>query len=613
MARSVAQGRFRGIGRALIEIAARLVDGVATSIARRSPREYIAPAGDLLVYPDRGRPDPCEPIQARTRHVTREENNVASVTDRFLSHPRRLSDLALIAIVAAGGALRGAQYLSGRSLWHDEALLSLNIVDRPIDHVLGRLEFAQAAPWVFVAFEWVVGHVAGYSEESLRFLPSCAGIAAVGVFAALARRVLDPWPAAIAVLTLALANGLIYYSSEFKPYSSDVLVTCVLLLLATSVLGRTVTTRQALALGAAGLFAMSWSYPSVFVGGGATVAVLASVRAGPDVGRAGTRVLTSLVWCVAIAVLVVDAKSRTATVRDEFGVDSQYFASTPATGPAVGRWLDVDGLDRLGSELFQGLGLAQDRPLSHISKLVAVAAVVGLLRLARRRPTVAILVALPFLLTLLASQLRVYPIIERTTLFLLPCLALLVAEGIWLPARIGRRHVGVLVAAASAGALLAFPVYSAAYHVIHPRAKEEIRPLLDAVGRAWEPGDTLYLHAGAQYAFRYYAECGCLGREGRSFVARLPFRPTSGTSSYSPAIVPTTASLVVIPRTTSPALLREEFLEAHGRFWFVYSHVNGQAEADLLEQGAPRLLDDLGRRLLVIRERGARAYLYEVS
>ena len=106
----------------------------------------------------------------------------------------------LVALVGFGIVLRVAQYLSDRSLWLDEALLALNIIDRPPSELLGPLDFNQAAPPAFLLLERWVGEIFGYSELALRAIPLLAGIGSVVVFAWLARRLLTPVAALLAVL-----------------------------------------------------------------------------------------------------------------------------------------------------------------------------------------------------------------------------------------------------------------------------------------------------------------------------------------------------------------------------------------------------------------------------
>lgn len=122
----------------------------------------------------------------------------------------------LAVVVLVGIALRGWQFFSERSLWHDEALLALNLIGRSFADSLGTLDFAQAAPVPFMAAEWLVGKGFGYAEEPLRLIPLASGVAATVLFAILARRVLSAWAAVTATLLFVVSDGLVYYASELK-------------------------------------------------------------------------------------------------------------------------------------------------------------------------------------------------------------------------------------------------------------------------------------------------------------------------------------------------------------------------------------------------------------
>jgi Dolichyl-phosphate-mannose-protein mannosyltransferase len=531
--------------------------------------------------------------------------------NRRSAHSRDAAWAALVAAVILGTLLRCAQYVADRSLWHDEALLALNIVGRTLRESVGRLHFAQAAPSPFMAAEWAVSRVGGYSEQSLRLVALVAGVGALVLFAVVARRYLAPWAAALATVVFAVADALLYYASELKPYSSDVLVTTVLVLLVVGVVEGMPTTRRVVATGIVGAAAMLWSYPSVFVAASAIVVLLVPTREGAWRQDTIRRLPLIVMWALAGVVVVVDARARTATVRDAFEYDSKVFGSSPAHGETI--WsADLDLLNRFGSGLVNSLGISQERPLSHIAKIAALVILVGFVSLARRRPGAAAVVTLPFVATLLASKIHLYPITERTTLFLLPCVVLLTAEGTaWFAQRIAGR-AGLALSCAIAIAILAAPVYSAGDHLVNPRMKEEMRPVLDALLRESRPGDTLYLQGRAQYAFRYYADCECLDRRLPGVRERFPFDEVSGSSQESPAVVPTTPRLIIGRPATEAWLVRRELRGVHGRLWFLYSHVNYDTEETFLQTTVPRVLDRLGTRIAVVRRHGAAAYLYEL-
>jgi hypothetical protein len=138
-----------------------------------------------------------------------------------------------VAILLLGAAFRAAQYAADRSLWLDEAMLALNIVNRSfLELAQLPLEYDQAAPLGFLLSEKLLTTLFGNADYVLRILPLLSGLASLWALYALAKRVLAQRVAIVtAVLLFAVSAPLIYYASEVKQYSCDVLI-CLLLLAA---------------------------------------------------------------------------------------------------------------------------------------------------------------------------------------------------------------------------------------------------------------------------------------------------------------------------------------------------------------------------------------------
>jgi hypothetical protein len=511
--------------------------------------------------------------------------------------------VALGLVVATGIVLRVAQFLSDRSLWHDEALLALNLIERPFSDLIGQLHFGQAAPVPFLAGTWLVSWAGGDSEPVLRLIPLVAGILATVLFAVLARKLLGRWTAVVATVAFVAADALVYYASELKPYSTDVLVTVVLLLVAAT-LADEPSPRRSILYGVVGVAAILWSFPSVFVAGAIVVVLITRPLVGVAPWRPG--IYVAGIWTGAVAMLALSAASRTDEVRSSFGSSSN---ATDAAFGDRGKVLDLDWLDGFATALLHAIGTSEERPASHLLKVGALAVVLGLVALLIRRRWLAVMLALPFLLTLLASRLELYPITERTTLFLVPLVALLLAEGASAPARWIQGPVGLTLSVALVVGVLVYPVYQASAHVANPRVKDELRPVLEDVAERARPGDTLYLHSPAQYAFRYYADCSCLA--GTESLSRLfPFDRVDGRIDGSSAIRPTGPRFILSTEDDERGGLRSRLEGVHGRLWVVYSHVRNEDDERFVEVTLPQALDRRGMRLAVLRKPGATAYLY---
>ncbi|HVN29953.1 MAG TPA: glycosyltransferase family 39 protein, partial [Candidatus Binataceae bacterium] len=133
-------------------------------------------------------------------------------------------------LVGLGVLLRLRLYLANRSLWLDEATLSLNIVGRSWTGLAGQLDHNQVAPIGFLLLEKAAVGIFGSNEFGLRLIPLIGGIGSLILFRKLALRCLFREAALIAMLLFAFSTTLIYYASEVKPYSTDVAVAVAVLL-----------------------------------------------------------------------------------------------------------------------------------------------------------------------------------------------------------------------------------------------------------------------------------------------------------------------------------------------------------------------------------------------
>jgi hypothetical protein len=523
----------------------------------------------------------------------------------------RSHELALV-LVGVGVLLQVAQYLANRSLWVDEAWLSLNLIDRPLTALIKPLDFQQAAPVGFLLMEGVITKALGYSEYVLRLFPLVCGLISIPVFAWLARRILSATAAPFAILLFVVADGLIYYSSDVKPYETDVAVVVCLFAAGILLMGEEGGRTRALLIAVGGLALVTLSFPAIFVV--ASVAGVLTVRLLLDRRRdmLSPASLAVLLWgCAAIGTAI-------------FGVTRGHLVRESLVGSS-GRFLGVAGsssplhtVNVMGTQLATSIGLPQQRPFNHVEKLALLCALVGAFALLRRNRTSFWMLIVPFALLLGASAAHVYPILKRTELFLVPIVILLIAEGVaqvvrWLPGRAQLAAALVLPTILVAG-----PVWLAGERLIHPRTNEEIRPVLAFVRDHWRPGDTLYVHYGAQYALLYYEECNCLRLSAPGTGRGLwPLRALQGQrNQFDQAAVPLSSDVVIgryhgFDKGQYVADL-DRIRERH-RVWFLYSHVSSGFEESFIRDGLLGHLALLGKRIGGIDRPGAHAYLYRLN
>ena len=78
-------------------------------------------------------------------------------------------------IIILGIILRLIQYISNRSLWFDEAMLALNIIDRSFLELFKPLSYDQGAPIGFLILQKLAVQIFNNSEYALRLLPLIFG------------------------------------------------------------------------------------------------------------------------------------------------------------------------------------------------------------------------------------------------------------------------------------------------------------------------------------------------------------------------------------------------------------------------------------------------------
>jgi hypothetical protein len=276
----------------------------------------------------------------------------------------------------------------------------------------------------------------------------------------------------------------------------------------------------------------------------------------------------------------------------------------------------LHAINVLGTDLAAALGLPQGRPYNQVEKLALVCMLIGALALVRRNWKHACMLLLPFALVFVASAAHAYPLLLRTLLFLLPAVALLIAEGVAVLVRRAPRRLGVAAAVAVLGLLSAGPVSLSATHLVHPRKHEEIKPVIEYVRRHWRQGDVLYVHFGAQYALLYYTECGCLDLTRPGTTRPLwPLHPLAGGATQeSPAALSESPTVIVgryLGDTPRPYLADLDRVRHARRVWFLYTHLSGSGQVAVLD-AMLRDLPRLGRRVGGIDRRGAHAYLFRL-
>ena len=485
-------------------------------------------------------------------------------------------------LVFLGFLVRLVQYLSNRSLWEDEVNLALNIIDRSYLELTQTLDYNQAAPLGFLWLEKLATQIFGNSEYALRLLPFTASIVSLGVFYRLTRLYSSSLGGIIAIALFACGRYTLYFATELKPYSSDVAISLILFWLLSRTHHRMFGVKEIIGLAAVGSLAIWLSYPSVFMLAGLSAWNLFTASSKHWFKIIINRIGIYLTWLISFGLFYFFTIADTLTNED---LSSSWSARYPDSFGDI-LWL----FDALGRFFYHPMGFPG------IADGIGIFAfIVGCVAWYRRDRRIFFALVAPFVVTMVAAYLRQYPFRDRLVLFLAPLGMLIVAEGIALlltqlrKIRFANRYrcwLSGLLGIVCLYALTVPAISRASNFIVHPEVKHEVRPVVEYVSTKYQPGDKIYVYAGAVQAFAYYVDL--------KDYSDLNY--TNGSANFSQK-----GDI----ETRSQFATEIEPLTGD-RVWFVF---RAEAEEELT---AKEYLDLVGQELDSIQQLGASAYLYRL-
>jgi hypothetical protein len=412
---------------------------------------------------------------------------------------RRLSraEKILFVIVLAGATFRIRQYATNQSLWMDEAMIALNVLERSFAGLLAPLDMNQAAPPGFLFVEKALSKLFGASEFVLRAYPLLCSVASLVLGAVVALRTTGQVGACVSVGLLATCGALITHSTEAKQYSSDAAVSLILLALALRARSERLRAPALLVLGGVGAVVVWFSHPAIFVVAG--ICLYLVVLHGREAPAAPSRLLLVFVP-VAVSFAALYALNLSHGARSEYlhHYWRDYFAPFPPRSVQDVRWY-----------LQYPVRVFED-PLSlALPDVGAFLFLAGCIAYANREDAYdAILLLVPIACALLASALGLYPFGGRLLVFLVPMVSLVIGHGVdalW--AMEGGRQIAIgrKIAIASISLLLIPSTAASIYHLATPPTGQELKPVLAEMRRAFRQGDRVYVYHRGAPAFRFYA------------------------------------------------------------------------------------------------------------
>ena len=310
-------------------------------------------------------------------------------------------------ICFVGLILRIKAFVAGRPLWHDECSLALNIFDNNnIFAYFKPLNYTQAAPPLFMIATKIITNIFGINEYTLRFIPLLSGILSIPAFYILSRRFISNiWVILIANLLFAINYQLIYYCQEFKQYSTDTLLIIITILILSEIEIKKLSIKRSILLGIFLAFLPLTAFPAIFI-------IIPYLLI--QIFRYRSKIKNQL-----IAVLIFPI-----VVYSSFYIN--IAAQTHASQMDMGFW-DEKFLQLTPISWLKTLKLNFDYYFYPNNKLLfaLILFVSGLIYAIKKRDNYSNLFSYTILTAIIMSLLKLYPLMQRTSLYLIPIVLLI--------------------------------------------------------------------------------------------------------------------------------------------------------------------------------------------
>lgn len=480
-------------------------------------------------------------------------------------------------ILLSGITCSVIQFAYNRSLWLDEAVLAINIMERNFWELTKPLDYVQVAPILFLQIVKLFATFFPDTEFGLRLFPLLGYWASLFFFYRLSKLILKSHTAIALALSLFICNYiLIYYSSELKQYMTDVLV--FLVLSYTTIKKNDSIGRDYMLLIVLGCICVFLSNvtPIILLTCGLYLVYHHVMLAYQEKSLKILSVIFSS-WFISFLIyfilFVYNHPARNAML--------DYWQHANAFLPANPISADFYGFLFIKVEMifYTLLNFGKIGGICFI--VLFVAGAVGLIY--KKKIGIALFAFLPVMVHLVLSACKLYPFDLRLILYLTPMIILTIALGFdHMVALVLRYFDNYSIQILALLPALFFMVYFF-YKSGFPIEKEEIKKAFRFIEENKRPEDRMYIYYCAIPAFKYYNAINY-------------YRPVN------PVI------FGEIPNSDRSNIL-DQLTDIKGRVWLLFTHPLNNDDHFIV-----RKMDSLGyTQLHSLRVYGGSAFLYRVD
>jgi len=427
----------------------------------------------------------------------------------------------------------------------------------------------------------------GTGEPVLRSFPLVCGVVSLWFFYRMARIYLNGEFTILALFAFTVTPALVYYSSQVKPYGTDVFFTLLSYVVIAEICFKGLDWDKTIMMAWLGAVIIWFSFPVVFILLGIGLVLILDAWVQRD--RAGL-LMRGLIFLYWLASFILCYKVLL--------YNCTQVIETPDFQPWQSGYVSLtgnnNGLNILNGILIYPVGIPY-----FLSWFAGILFCVGGYSFFRADKRKSLLLLVPLVFVFLASALHKFPCKERLTLFLVPIFLIMIVKGVeTFSSKMGRyKIIAVFVIA---GALFGCSFFSILQGLMEPATleanrNEEIRSVISYVKEHRLPGDNLFISYASAPAFEYYAP-------GYGFSDGSYIEQQASYSSYTKA-------------QSQDWKNNLEELKGSKRVWVIVSHImsnriNGKHPEELLLEYLSRSGGQLIDRS---SSKGACVYLFDLS
>lgn len=395
-------------------------------------------------------------------------------------------------IITLGIALRLVLFFQNRNLIIDEANIARNLAERDFSGLLQPLSYEQYAPPLFLWMEKISSLLFGYGEKAMRLYPLLCGIAALFVLYKVASLLMRKEGVWLPLALFSFGEFFIEYSATVKQYMPDALVAMLLIWAALTVdYKRWQASRFTLVWIVIGSMAIWSSMPSVFILAGVGCYYAWPILKARKWSALGSLTLIATAWILQFGcyyLFILKAQINSPYLQN---FHREYFLYLSPTTAAewLHNWIRLEGMvGNIGGFTIVSL------------VVLLVLGLLGMLHLLRSNVSRFLLVALPWLLVILAALLKQFSLIERVILFTMPLYMLLMGIGmnlLW-------RNSAAIKTLIIAGGIWCVASTNAFWLLYKKLAFHELTDGLAWVQQQGGTGPQLYVHNASDATYLYY-------------------------------------------------------------------------------------------------------------